>query len=230
MSKTRTIPSLPLVVERLRAGLAAPLPGSAAQRLMAPLPRPGWRPGELPQDARTAATLLLLYPVRRTTHLALTVRSSHLPQHGGQVCLPGGAARAGESIETTALREAAEEIGIDRDAVSLLGQLTPLHIPVSGFVLHCMVGYAASRPSFRPQANEVARVLDVPLGMLCDPAAVHIRTRRHEGRDYEVPYFLVDGAIVWGATAMVLAEFLALLGHSPSPPARTVIETHASVR
>ena len=221
MPKAHTPFSPPLVVERLRAGLAAPLPGLAAQRIMAPTPRLGWRPDEFPHDARNAAALLLLYPVGRTTHLALTLRTSHLPQHGGQVCLPGGAARPGESMEMTALREAAEEIGIDTNALTLLGQLTPLHIPVSGFMLFTVVAFASSRPSFRPHAGEVARVLDVPLGKLCEPAALHTRIWRHEGRDYEVPYFLVDGATVWGATAMVLSEFLSLLGHPPSPPTVT---------
>lgn len=208
-----------LVVERLRAGLAAPLPGLAAQRLMAPMPRPGWRPDEFPQDARRAAALLLLYPARSTTHLVLTVRTSHLPQHGGQVCLPGGAARPGETIEMTALREAAEEIGIAANAPTLLGQLTPLHIPVSGFNLFTVVAFASSQPSFRPHAGEVARVLDVSLDELCNPATVGARMRRHDGREYEVPYFLVDGATVWGATAMVLSEFLAVLGHAPVRPA-----------
>lgn len=209
----------PVVLERLRAGLAAPLPGPDAQRLMAPVPRPGWRPAEFPSDARKAATLLLLYPVGRTTHLALTLRTSHLPHHAGQVCLPGGAVKAGETIEMTASREAAEEIGIDSAAVTPLGQLTPLHIPVSGFILFTVVAHANARPAFRPDANEVARVLDVPLGRLCDPDAVQMRIRHHEGRDFKVPCFLIDEAEVWGATAMVLSEFLCLLGYCPSPVA-----------
>ena len=212
--------SLPAVIERLRARLAAPLPGLDAQRVMAPIPRPGWRPAEFPPDARQAAVLLLLYPVDSTTHLALTLRTAHLPNHGGQISLPGGTVKPGETIEMTALREAAEEIGVDADAVTLLGRLTPLHIPVSGFILFPVVAFAPFRPTFHPAAGEVARVLDVPLGRLCDAAAVHMRVERHDGREYEVPCFLVDGEAVWGATAMVLSEFLTLLGHGPARPAR----------
>jgi 8-oxo-dGTP pyrophosphatase MutT (NUDIX family) len=182
---------------------------------MAPVPRVGWRPAEVPEDARPAAALLLLYPGDGAAALALTVRASHLPQHAGQVCLPGGANEPGESIEATALREAAEEVGLDAAAVMLLGRLTPLHIPVSGFVLHPVVALTEAQPHFAPAPYEVARVLHVPLPVLADPRAVRMRVRRHEGRDYEVPYFLLDGEVVWGATAMVLAEFLAILGHAP---------------
>ncbi len=202
----------------LRARLAEPLPGLDAQRLMAPLPRAGWRPAEFPADARRAAALLLLYPWREEAHVALTVRAAHLPHHGGQVSLPGGAVERGERIEDAALRETAEELGVDTSSVTVLGQLTPLHIPVSGFVLHPVVATAPARPAFAPDANEVARVIDASVARLCDPHAVRLRWRRHEGREYEVPYFLVDGEILWGATAMVLAEFLALLGRAPFRP------------
>jgi 8-oxo-dGTP pyrophosphatase MutT (NUDIX family) len=144
-----------------------------------------------------------------------------LTHHGGQVSLPGGSVHDAETIEATALREASEEVGIDQTAVTILGRLTPLHIPVSGFVLYPVVGAAGRQPSFVPCGHEVARVLDVPLAALADPLAVRLRMRQHEGRDYEVPYFLADGEVVWGATAMVLAEFLSLLDHAPFRPAAT---------
>lgn len=214
--------SVSAIADRVRERLAQPLPGLEAQRLMAPLPRVGWRPAEVPADARQAAVLLLLYPVNGEAHLALTVRATHLPHHGGQVSLPGGAVEKGERIEDAALRETAEELGIETSVVTLVGRLTPLHIPVSGFVLHPVVATAQARPDFVPDANEVARVIDARVAALCDPLAVRLRLRRHEGRDYEVPYFLVDGEVLWGATAMVLSELLTLLGRAPfRPPAPT---------
>jgi 8-oxo-dGTP pyrophosphatase MutT (NUDIX family) len=206
------------VVDRLRARLTEPLPGLDAQRLMAPVPRTGWRPAELPAQARRAAALALLYPWNGEAHLALTLRSAHLPNHGGQVSLPGGAVEPDESIEATAIREAVEEVGIDPAAVEILGRLTPLHIPVSGFVLHPVVGTAGVRPTFIPSAHEVARVIDVPLAVLCDPLTIRLRQRLHEGRHYEIPYFMIDGDVVWGATAMVLSEFLTLLDCPPFRP------------
>jgi 8-oxo-dGTP pyrophosphatase MutT (NUDIX family) len=185
---------------------------------MAPLPRVGWRPSERPPDSRRDAALLLLYPVGGRAHLPLTLRAANLTHHGGQVSLPGGSVHDTETVQATALREAGEEVGIDPAAVTIVGGLSPLHIPVSGFVLYPIVGVTDRQPSFVPCAHEVARVLDVALDALADPRAVRVRIRRHEGRDFEVPYFLADGEVVWGATAMVLAEFLALLGHAPFRP------------
>lgn len=209
------------VERRVRAGLAS-LPGIPAQARMAPHPRPGWRPTTAEAGMRAAAALLLLYPAEGTTYLALTVRASHLPQHPGQVSLPGGAVEPGESVEAAALREAREEIALGSQDVRLIGRLSPLHIPVSGFVLYPVVGAIDARPVWQPDATEVARVLDVPLALLADPATVRLRLRLHEGREYEVPYFAVDGEQVWGATAMVLAEFLTVVGADAGlPPARS---------
>jgi 8-oxo-dGTP pyrophosphatase MutT (NUDIX family) len=185
---------------------------------MAPRPRAGKRAVEIPEHARKAAALLLLYPLGADAHVALTLRASHLPNHAGQVSLPGGAVEAGETIEATALREASEEVGIEPSALHVLGQLTPLHIPVSGFVLHPVVAVADHQPSFIPSVHEVARVIDVPLSELCDPSAVRLRRNLHENRHYEVPYFRIAGETVWGATAMVLSEFLTLLGCPPQRP------------
>jgi 8-oxo-dGTP pyrophosphatase MutT (NUDIX family) len=204
------------VVDRIVAGLSA-LPGPEAQRRMAPVPRHGWKPGLLPDEARPAAALLVLYPVAGVAALLLTKRSSALPQHSGQVSLPGGAVNAGETLEQAALREAHEEIGLDPSLVTLLGGLTSLHIPVSGFVLNPFVGTVTSPPAVVVEPREVERVIEVPVAALVDPAR-HCRvTRMHDGIEIDVPYFDVDGERVWGATAMVLAEFAALLGTVVDP-------------
>ena len=205
--------SLSVVADTLARALRRGLPGLEAQRLMAPLPRVGWRPAQIPPSAQVAAAVLLLYPSGDEAALALTLRASSLPHHGGQVSLPGGRLEPGETIEQAALREAHEEIGVAPHVVAPLGALTPLHIPVSGFVLHPVLATTPARPRFQPAALEVARVIEA------DPHTVRLRLRRHEGRDYEVPYFALDGEQVWGATAMVLAELLALLGHAPLRPA-----------
>ena len=199
-------------MERLiRDRLAQPLPGTDGHLLMSPRPRHGWDPGEIPADSRPGAGLLLLYPHRGEPHLVLTLRQGELRAHGGQVSLPGGAVEAGESFAEAALREASEEVGVDPGSVRVLGMLSPLHIPVSGFALHPVLAISHRRPDLRPDPLEVARILEVAVGHLHDPARRGTLIREHEGRQYEVPYFSVDGEQVWGATAMVLAEFLCLL-------------------
>lgn len=199
------------VVRRLGVRLSQPLPGLDAQSSMAPRPRRGWDSQRLPDGLRPAAALLLLYPRDGVAHLVLTVRASDLPQHAGQVSLPGGRVEAGESLAQAALREAWEEVGVEPEAVTILGALTPLHIPVSGFLLHPMVGATADAPIFTPHVREVAQVAEVSLADLASPATRALTHWRYEGRDYEVPYFDVQGLQVWGATAMVLGEFLAVL-------------------
>lgn len=199
----------------LRAAFRRPLPGLEAQLRMAPSPRIGWDPLKFPDGAADGAALLLIYPHDETLHVALTVRGSGLRNHTGQVSLPGGRVEAGETIDAAALREAQEEIGVDPRAVELLGRLTPLHIPVSGFLLHPVAGYTSMRPAFQRAEWEVARIIEAPVSVLSDPAVLkrEIRTRVVKGQsiDVEVPYFDIDGEKVWGATAMVLAEFCVIL-------------------
>ncbi len=200
---------------QLRAALARTLPGLAAQTQMAPTPRVGWDPAVVPAGLRDAAGLILLYPVDSQWRLPLTVRAASLRSHTGQVSLPGGRVDDGESVETAALREACEEISVSPSLVRVLGRLTPLHIPVSRHMLYPVVGVADRRPDFRPAEQEVARILEVPVSTLIDPAVVgrETWTRTVEGASVaiEVPYFAIDGERVWGATGMVLAEFRALI-------------------
>lgn len=203
------------LVLQLRTALSRPLPGLDAQLRMAPNPRLGWDPKKFPAGARDGAALLLVYPHDGAFHVPLTVRGSELRNHTGQVSLPGGRVDGGETIETAALREAAEEIGVDPTAVQVIGRLTPLHIPVSGFILHPVVGVTQTRPAFHPAEWEVARIIEAPVARLCDPSIVmregRLRETDGEPIEIDVPFYDIDGEKVWGATAMVLSEFCAIL-------------------
>lgn len=203
------------IINQLRDALAKPLPGLEAQLRMAPRPRTGWDPLKFPDDARAAAALLLVYPHDHTVHIALTVRGSQMRNHTGQVSFPGGRVDDGESVEQAALREANEEVGVDPGAIEVLGRLTPLHIPVSRYLLHPVIGCASMRPAFQRAEWEVARIIEAPVSLLHAPGTIkrEIRTRVVNGQsiNVDVPFYDIDGEKVWGATAMVLAEFCALL-------------------
>src|SRR6187455_3407279 len=196
----------------LRERLAGTLPGLAAQRRFMPTPpRTGWKPGEFPSDARIAAGLLLLYPGEHGPSIPLTVRASGLRRHAGQVSLPGGATDPGETLTQAALREAYEEVGVDPASVRVLGELTPIHVLVSGFTLHPIVGVTDARPDFQPAAGEVDEIVEVRLEDLRDASRVRTGTRDREGLTIEYSYLDLCGHQVWGATAMILGEFIHLL-------------------
>ncbi len=196
----------------LRVKLAETLPGLEAQMRFAPAPaRAGWEAGVFPEDARVAAALLLVYQGVDGPAVPLTVRASGLARHAGQISLPGGAADPGETLAETALREASEEIGVDPSTVTVLGELTPVHVLVSGFTLHPVVGVTHQRPAFAAAPGEVEEILEVSLEHLRDASRIRRGTRIREGIAVEYPYFDLLGHQVWGATAMILGEFICLI-------------------
>jgi 8-oxo-dGTP pyrophosphatase MutT (NUDIX family) len=166
---------------------------------------------EFAESAEKEMSLRSLRSPVGDAHIVLTVRADAL-RHGGQVSLPGGVVEPGETHEQAALREAHEEVALPLAPVRVLGALTPLDIPVSGFRLHPIVAATPEAPLLTPADSEVAQILEIAVDDLLD-AANFVRTgRERDGVRYVVPAFRVSGHEVWGATAMVLAEFLALLG------------------
>ena len=214
-------------VERIRHGLQRPLPGAAAQDLLTPIPRREWPQNWNPARLRHAAGLLLMFPLDERAHVVLTLRSDAV-RHGGQVSMPGGVVETGETFEQAALREAHEEVGLAIDEVEILGPLTSIDIPVSGFRLHPIVAHTAAPPQLHPADAEVARILQIDVDLLFDATAIARRAMTRDGVTRQVPCIAVHGTEIWGATAMVLAEFLTLLGwHGPAVDSRqSSVDSH----
>lgn len=204
----------------LEKRLASPLPGQAAQYKMASLRRMeelGLR-ATPPPDVKIAAVLLLLFLQNTKWHLSLIQRTVNLQdRHSGQISFPGGRFEPGDgTLANAALREAHEELGILPKRVRLLGALTQLYIPVSNFVVHPFVGMLqdGKAPDFVPQPGEVASILTPPLELFLDKNNRKMTDMTiGEGVTLsDVPYFEVEGRVLWGATAMMLNEFLEVIG------------------
>ncbi len=154
-------------------------------------------------------------------HVPLIQRTDDGGPHARQIAFPGGRKeRQDADLVETALRESQEEIALDRNRVEIHGELTPLWIPVSGHVVHPVVGewkdsFAALRQSLVPQPAEVDRIILAPLAELLMQRV--LQTVDARGTDMEAPCFVWADVTVWGATAAILSELRELaLGVAPA--------------
>ncbi len=171
---------------------------------------------------RAAAVLVpLLATGEGEVRVLFTRRPENLKAHAGQVSFPGGSIDAGESALACALRETEEELGIPRACVETLGALDDRPV-ITGFNLTPWVGRIPAGLVYAPNAAEVARVFDVALDALVDPARTRFRfeTMERNGFPIDVPFFETDGEVIWGATGRVLLQLLEVtLGFAPPEPA-----------
>ena len=203
-----------LSLETLRRAMAQALPGITAQEQMSPPYRSGIVPREI-VNPNYGGVLILLYPNHGELHFVLMRRSDHPEdRHKGQISLPGGRHEESDAdYRATALREAREELGITLDNYEMLGSLSTLYIPPSNFHIYPAVAYTPVRPDFVPDPGEVAELIEVPLSTLLDPQTRSVEEwtmPQYNNSKVMMPHYHIDGHKVWGATAMVLAEFAAL--------------------
>lgn len=203
------------LIPHLTAALKAPLPGVPAQMKMAPLTR------ALPKIKKDtpphiAAILAPLYLGPQGLSLLFTLRPETLKHHAGQISFPGGREEdADPSLVYTATRETEEELGIAPQCVNILGKLTPLYISPSHNMVHPFVGWLPTLPSLKPNVREVAKILEIPLSLLLDPSSISTCPWQHEEHSGRAPCYQVYGFPIWGATAMVVSEFLTVLKSVP---------------
>jgi 8-oxo-dGTP pyrophosphatase MutT (NUDIX family) len=200
------------LVEKIKNVLNENLPGRQVQFEMTNIYR------ELnyvvPEDARRAGVMLLLFPIDGKMHLVFIQRTSKNPNdpHSGQVSFPGGKFELeDESLLACALREANEEVGVEPSEIQVLGALTQLYIPISNFNVYPFVGFLPEKPNFVLQESEVKSLLIFPVEHFLHPSnkgLTDITVQTFTMKN--VPYFQAGDLKIWGATSMILNEFLAI--------------------
>lgn len=187
-----------------------PLPGKKAQFVMAPMERIK----ELKEtdirarNPRQAAVMALFYEREGESYIILILRKTYKGVHSNQVGFPGGKVEEEDKdLLATAMRETYEEVGVVREDMILIKELTNIYIPPSNFWVQSFMGYVQSAPTFVAQEEEVEALIEVPLTELLQPTSVGVsRITTSYAIDLEVPIFKLQGHHVWGATAMMLNE------------------------
>lgn len=191
-----------------------PLPDPFLTRLAELLsPVEGW--GAFRRGARTAAVATVLYKRAGEWRVPFVLRRPDLPDHPGQVALPGGRVRAGEGPWAGAEREVIEEIGARAGALRPIGAGPPIYAAVTNYSVVPFVAWLDDPdPTFVHDSRELVGVLEIPLVPLLDDSAWRIAADVRFGR-----YFLWEGSTVWGLTARILADLLPSIRLAWGPPA-----------
>lgn len=157
---------------------------------------------------REAAIMMLFYPKKNKTHLALILRTSYNGVHSSQIAFPGGKVeKFDKNYQETALRETHEEIGIAPENINVIRDFTPIYIPPSNFMVYPFLGYAINDLIFNLDPNEVAGIIELPLREFLDEnIIISNRMSTSYNQEIDVPAFKIQEHIVWGATAMMLSE------------------------
>jgi len=160
---------------------------------------------------KKAAVLLALFKKNNEWCFPLIKRPMHERNHPGQIALPGGAKEDDEKLNYTAIREAFEEIGIKTESVDIIGKLTPLPVPVSGYLIYPFIGILKKEPKWILNEDEVDELIITKVSELVNADNYYSETWELHGNKVEVPHFRINDHVIWGATASVLSEFIDLI-------------------
>ncbi len=186
--------------------------GSKAHSLLAP-------PGRFEEikdyfrsssNPKKASVLIHIYPdLQKEARFVLIKRNRYEGIHSGQISLPGGKFQTLDSTDwNTAIREASEEVGLTKDMVVKIREITKVYIPPSNFIVSPFLSYSNEKPFFKPQKDEVDQIIETPLKTLLNPnSLIKRKISTSYIKDILVPGYFLEGVFVWGATAMILSEF-----------------------
>jgi 8-oxo-dGTP pyrophosphatase MutT (NUDIX family) len=202
-----------IFIESLKNRFKEPLPGKEAQFLMASPRRKQSMPVFPEQiNPKPSSVLILLYPEKNDICTILIKRPDYEGVHSGQISFPGGKKEDNDlNLVETAVRESREEVGIDPASIEILGMLTELFIPPSNFIVQPVVAFTRSKPRFTADPVEVDSILEIKLSEFLRPENQQDRTVQVRGWELEVPCWYIQGQVIWGATAMILSEFLQII-------------------
>ncbi|MGV3460082.1 MAG: NUDIX hydrolase [Flavobacterium sp.] len=186
------------------------LPGGEAHLKMAPAGRPVSLPSAEYErlNPKKSAVMMLAYPKAGEAHMVLIKRNTYVGVHSAQISFPGGKAEPEDKdYKATALRETFEEVGIAQSEIEVVMPFSEIYIPPSNFLVYPFLGLLAAEPVFAPNPSEVSAIIEMPLSVFLDDSTItEMPMQTSYSQHIMVPAFIVDGNIVWGATAMILSE------------------------
>ena len=197
----------------LQNRLQSQLPGKNAQNIMRPEPR-SVRKNEMTytpssDNFRNSSVLVPIVTWKEEPEIMFTLRTAGI-KHGGQISFPGGGREGDETIEETALREAHEETGLNPENVEVIGNLSALYINHSENMVTPVIGFLKKEQEFCANPNEVEEIFTVPISKLISSDFARTEDWKLRELDYKIPLWDVHAVPLWGATAMMLSEFIEL--------------------
>lgn len=187
---------------------ALPLPGIEAHKTLSPIERPIFTKYNIPDTAKKAGVLVLLYPNKNNkTTILLTKRAKYKGTHSHQISFPGGKKNIEDlNLKSTALRETFEEVGISKTDIQIHKKLSTIYIPPSNFKVNAYLATISYTPVFSKN-YEVEEIIHVPVEELLNHNNLTtFKTPTSYSSNVKVPCFMFDKHCVWGATAMILSE------------------------
>lgn len=182
------------------------MPGETSHCKMTPVAR---SPLNTNMPFQKGGVLILLYPYDNEANIIFMKRVADNTPHSGQISFPGGRFEPGDkSLYKTALRETEEELGVSASEIEIIGHLTPLEIKVSNVEVRPFVGVSYKKPRFKPNPEEVDYLIEVNVKDLFNPGIIEKKVEVIRGIEIEIPYYNIRDNHIWGATAMILSEFL----------------------